>query len=47
MSIATTVTAFAEQAETEGINPVLNGVISFVALLVLLLIVLAWGRGRS
>lgn len=37
----------AVQQPTSSINPILNGVVSFLALAVLLLAVLLWGRGRG
>lgn len=37
----------AEGTEREGINPILNGVLSFVILTALLVAVLLWGRGRG
>jgi len=39
--------AVAVEQPTSSLNPVLNGVVTFLALAGLLLAVLLWGRGRG
>lgn len=42
-----TTTALTVLAEDSSINPILNGVSVFIALLGLLVALLLWGRGRT